>query len=488
MPRWYETTAYRQRHLRLFWPLLLFVVWIALRSGSQMPFAGVIPRWLVSGLVVGAVLLRRRRCLFVAVVVFGAFILGAHAWHVAITPVIGTCDGVVRLIDDPVVSRNGARSSVEFRGLRYVATAYGRAGAALARMGAGEAVSVTARCSTLPLRDVGYLRPRHVVGRMSISATGDKLDAGSALSRSARWVRNSVAHGARSMGEDERALFTGLVIGDDSRQPRSMVAAFRASGLGHLCAVSGQNVAYVLVAFGVALRRLRPTVRLAATVSVVGWFVVITRVEPSVVRAGVMAIAAAWNFHRGHRQAAVDVLAISSLIALFIDPMLAWSVGFLLSVTASLGLITLSGPLTRIIAPRKLATVLAPALAAQIATAPIALTMFGQLPVIALAANCVATPLAGVVMLVGLPLAMVSSYLPDLLARAVMAPLEALVRVVWWTATLAEQLSPRGMWNVFVWMMVAFVVVNRARGTMRASGLSDRVVATYVDGRLSGHR
>jgi predicted membrane metal-binding protein len=131
---------------------------------------------------------------------------------------------------------------------------------------------------------------------------------------------------------------------------------------------------------------------------------------------------------------------------------------------------------------------LAPALAAQIATAPIALTTFGQLPVIALAANCVATPLAGVVMLVGLPLAMVSSYLPDLLARAVMAPLEALVRVVWWTATLAEQLSPRGMWNVFVWMMVAFVVVNRARGTMRASGLSDRVVATYVDGRLSGHR
>jgi competence protein ComEC len=323
---------------------------------------------------------------------------------------------------------------------------------------------------------------------MSIAVIGDAVDEGSALSRSARWVRLSVAHGARSMGEDERALFTGLVIGDDTRQPRSMVASFRASGLGHLCAVSGQNVAYVLVVFGIALRRLRPTARLVATAMVVGWFVVVTRVEPSVVRAGAMAIAAAWSFHRGHQRAPVDVLAMSSLVALFIDPMLGWSVGFLLSVTASLGLVTLSGPLSRIIAPRQLATVLAPALAAQIATAPIAITTFGQLPVIALAANCVATPLAGVVMLVGLPLAIIAARLPDLVAATLMAPLEALVRCVWWTAAVAERVSPRGVWNVVAWVVVAVVVVYRTWRTTRASESSDRVVATYVGGRLFGHR
>jgi len=453
-----------------------------------VPVAQAIPRWVVSGSIVVVVLLIRRRTVVCVAVVVSAFILGANAWHGGTPPEIGQCNGLIRLIEDPVVSKVGVKSTVELRGLRYVATAYGRAGAALARLGAGDAALVSARCSTLSLSDVAYLRPRHVVGRMTISTVGDKVDAGSALSRSARWVRARVDLAARTMGDDERSLFTGLVIGDDSRQPRSMIAAFRASGLGHLCAVSGQNVAYVLVAFGVALRRLRPTTRLTCTALVVGWFVVVTRIEPSVVRAGAMAIAAAWNFHRGHQRAAADVLVISSLVALFIDPMLAWSVGFLLSVTASLGLVTLSRPLGRIIAPTRLATVLAPALAAQIATAPIALTTFGQLPVIALAANCVATPLAGVVMLVGLPLAMVAAHLPDLLAATVMAPLEAMVRIVWWTATLAERVSPRGVWNVIVWVMVAFVVAYRTWTVTRASEMSDRVVATYVNGRLSGHR
>ena len=86
------------------------------------------------------------------------------------------------------------------------------------------------------------------------------------------------------------------------------------------------------------------------------------------------------------------------------------------------------------------------------------------------------------------PLAMVSAFLPDVLAGVVMAPLEAMVRVVWWTATLAQHLSPHGMWNVFVWVMVAVVVAKRARCTAQASGFGDRVVATYVNGRLSGHR
>jgi len=468
--------------------MLLFVVWIALRAGGHVPTVSAIPRSVVSGLIVVVVLLIHHRTVVCVVMVLGAFILGANAWNGGTSPEIGQCDGLIRLIDDPVMSANGTRATVERGGLRYQVTAYGRAGGALARLGAGDAVRVSARCSPLSLASAAYFRPRHVMGRMTISTIGDKVDAGSALSRSARWVRARVDLGARTMGDEERSLFTGLVIGDDSRQPRSMITAFRASGLGHLCAVSGQNVAYVLVAFGVVLRRLRPTARLAATVLVVGWFVVVTRIEASVVRAGAMAIAAAWNFHRGRQRAAVDVLAISSLVALFIDPMLAWSVGFLLSVTASLGLVTLSRPLGRVITPTWLATVLAPALAAQIATAPIALTTFGQLPVIALAANCVATPLAGVVMLVGLPLAMIAAHLPDLLAATVMAPLEAMVRIVWWTATLAEQVSPRGRWNLFAWAIVALVAAYRVSHSAQASDARDRVVATYGNGRLSGHR
>ncbi len=426
-----------------------------------MQVAGLVPRWLVSGVVLIVVATHRRE-LIAGVALVASVVLGANAWHAAPPAEVGECDGVIRVIDDPVASAHVARTVVELRGKRYSANAYGRSGAALARVGAGESVVVSALCSALGTRDVAYLRPRHVMGRMTINFVGDRHHAGSGLARSARWVRKQVAFGARTMGDNEQSLFSGLVIGDDARQPRDMVEAFRASGLGHLCAVSGQNVAYVLVAFGFLLRRLRPIARLTVTVMVVGWFVVVTRVEPSVVRAGAMAIAAAWNFHRGQQRSASDVLAVSSLVALFVDPMLAWSVGFLLSVSASLGLVTLSAPISRII-PSRIATVLAPALAAQIATAPVALSTFGQLPVIALAANCVATPLAGVVMLVGLPMSMLAALLPDVIARLCMAPLEMLVRVVWWTATVAEKLSLHGRWNACAWLMVVVCIALGAR-------------------------
>ena len=46
----------------------------------------------------------------------------------------------------------------------------------------------------------------------------------------------------------EAALFRGLVLGDDAEQPPAMIDRFRASGLSHLTAVSGQNVAFLLAA------------------------------------------------------------------------------------------------------------------------------------------------------------------------------------------------------------------------------------------------
>ena len=461
MARWYETLTHSGRHQAVRWPALVFAVWVAMRLGGHVPVVALSPPWFVSGVVLTA-FLTCRRVVAAVVAVAAAVVLGAHAWHHITPPAVGACDGVIRLIDDPVTSTHVARVVVELHGVRYDARSYGRHSVALARINAGEAVIVRARCSSLSARDVAYSRPRHVLGRMTIIAVGDRRDSGSALSRSALWVRTRVAQGARTMGAAEQSLFTGLVIGDDARQPRAMVEAFRASGLGHLCAVSGQNVAYVLVAFSFLLRRLRPMPRLVATILVVGWFVVVTRVEPSVVRAGAMAIATEWTFHRGSGRTASDVLAISSLAALFVDPMLAWSVGFLLSVSASLGLVTLSAPLGRVI-PSPLAHVLAPALAAQVATAPVALSTFGQLPIIALAANCIATPLAGVVMLVGLPVTMVAAHLPDVAARLCITPLEILVRVVWWTATVAESISPHGAWNVGAWSAVLVVVVWRVR-------------------------
>ena len=116
-----------------------------------------------------------------------------------------------------------------------------------------------------------------------------------------------------------------------------LLDAFRTSGLSHLTAVSGQNVAYVLAAALPLLRRLRAWWRWAATVGLVTWFMAITRFEPSILRAGVMALLAATAYVRGYQVRPVRVLALAVLLLVLVDPLLVWSVGFWLSVGATAG-------------------------------------------------------------------------------------------------------------------------------------------------------
>ena len=70
------------------------------------------------------------------------------------------------------------------------------------------------------------------------------------------------------MGVDDAALFTGLVIGDDARQSPEMISAFRSSGLSHLTAVSGENVAFVLALVAPLLRRCSLRGRLVGALAV----------------------------------------------------------------------------------------------------------------------------------------------------------------------------------------------------------------------------
>ena len=129
-----------------------------------------------------------------------------------------------------------------------------------------------------------------------------------------------------------------------------MVEQFRASGLSHLTAVSGQNVAFLLAAAAPLLRRLRPWTRWTATVALIGWFMSVTRFEPSVLRAGAMLpkqrddIVTALSFARALQadlekaivRASAQDPAVKPEVAL--DQAVAASAGFLQSAEADLAL------------------------------------------------------------------------------------------------------------------------------------------------------
>ena len=194
-------------------------------------------------------------------------------------------------------------------------------------------------------------------------------------------------------------MLRGFVLGDDSALDPGLRQAFRASGLAHMTAVSGQNVAIVAVAIGAVAWLLgigRVGVHVAAIAAIlayalaVGW-------EPSVVRAAVAGCVGSLAWLASRADDRWHALALGALVLLAWQPASLLEPGFQLSFAAVAAILVVV-PRARSRSPR--ATRSRPALAlgvavsgaCSIATAPISWAHFGAIAVWSVPANLVAEP------------------------------------------------------------------------------------------------
>jgi competence protein ComEC len=249
-----------------------------------------------------------------------------------------------------------------------------------------------------------------------------------------------------SLPPERAGLLAGMALGDTSILRGDVEAAFKAAGLTHLMAVSGANLALVLgVALGLALLlgAGRPALGVVGMLVVPG-FVLLTRWEPSVLRAAVMAVLALLGVATGRGPGGRRALCLAVTILLLADPALAFSLGFLLSVTATAGILWLSPPLLRVLParlPEAVRVAGASTLAAQAATLPVAALATGTLPLAALPANLLAIPLAAAPMLLGVlnaVFAIPAAWAADLACLAAAPFLGALIQVAHRARALGE--------------------------------------------------
>jgi competence protein ComEC len=413
--------------------------------------------WSAGAAVAATGLVIRRPALLCVGAALLASGLGARAWDGTAPLHAAPFDGVVTLLDDPEAVNGAIRVTVRASGHRVEAWARGGAGRRLAVRQAGEHVGVVGELG--PVRPVvrRLLAERHIAGQLQISRVFDH-DHGDPLSRGANRVRRALVDGAATMSPAERALFTGFVLGDDRAEPRDLVDDFQASGLSHLTAVSGENLAFLMVLAGPALRRLTLVPRFCVTVGLIGWFALLTRFEPSVVRAAAMAAIAATATVLGRPASTIRLLSLAVAVMVLIDPLLVWSVGWWLSVGATAGIAGLATPLAaRLPGPRPLAQALAVTVAAQVGVAPVAITAFGGLPVVSVPANLLAVPVAGPLMMWGLPAGVVAGLVPPT-AAVLHTPTRLGVR---WIALVARvgARAPLGEANAAVMIGVGVVVL-----------------------------
>ena len=344
--------------------------------------------------------------------------------------------GVATLRTDPVAAYGGVRVQLSLpSGRRAVADARGTDAALLRPMLAGESVVVEGRLAPLSPSARSYFTSRHVGARLDVERI-EAHDRGHLPYRVANDLRRTLARGARGVNDARRPLFLGFVLGDDRGQRPAVVDDFRASGLSHLLAVSGQNVAFVLLLATPLLIRLRLTPRLVVVLGVIGVFALMTRAESSVLRASTVAAIGAIAFTMGRPISGLRTLAVASTLLLLVDPLLVHALGFVLSVAASAGILVFAPAVrARLRGPDVLRETVAVTVAAQAGVLPVLLPTFGGVPVASLVANALAVPVAGSVMVWGLIGGFPAGLLPDPWPAVLHAPTDALVG---WVAMVAR--------------------------------------------------
>jgi competence protein ComEC len=419
---------------------------------------------LLSALLAGVSIPAARRAglrwLVLAVLVaVGAGLHARQSWADLAPDELGMFTGWGRMIDDPQPYPSSTRVIIEIDGERFEMWSRGRAQQQrVRRWRGGEWVHVRGERVELDAERAHRVAWQHVVGRFDLEWASDVVPGGP-VARASNRVRAAIERAAEFIPAPHGALYRGLVIGDDRDQPRDMIERFRTSGLSHLTAVSGQNVAFVMAACGPLLVRLRPWPRWAATVAVIAWFVVITRFEPSILRAGVMAGLSATAFMTGRERSPSRILALAVTGLLLVDPLLLWSIGFWLSVGATAGVCTVGPWLAeRFGALGPMALPLGVTLGAQAGVIVPSVLVFGRLPLVSVVANLLAVPVAGLVMLYGLPAGLLVGAVPALGPMA-MFPARVGTRWVDTVAMVGARLEPDPPWSWLGWAGVVTAVV-----------------------------
>ena len=208
-------------------------------------------------------------------------------------------------------------------------------------------------------------------------------------------VEDAVGRGATGV---RRSLVLGVVLGEDEGLPERVRDDFRASGLYHLLAVSGQNVAFLALGiYGLGwLLRVPRVGRELMTLAAIGLYVLAVGWQPSVIRAGIAGGLASLAWLVARPRDRWHFLALGALVLLAWAPTSALEPGFQLSFAAVaaifVGVPRVRERLEGYPFPRRLAEGLAVAVVCGLVTAPIVLLHFGQAPLYTVLANVLAEP------------------------------------------------------------------------------------------------
>ena len=364
----------------------------------------------------------------------------------ALPPLFGTTvTAPAVLLEQPRPARYGATALAQLRGVRPAAelgaSAPGPAGvdADGPPAGAGERVllRIDSRVAWPPVPTGAIVALRGRLGPLGPFESYQRLrGAHAAISvaqaaptgatRGGPWrlvdVVRRRAEAALSTGlpPAQAALLRGMALGEDEALDPVTRDDFRASGLSHLLAASGENVALLaalalplLAWLGLGLRG-----RQLGVLGLIALYVPLAGGGPSIQRAGVMGAATTVAALAGRPASRWYALLLAAAVTLALNPRASADPGWQLSFAAVAAIALLAPGLRRRLrarrVPSRLAEAAAVSAAATLGTAPLIALHFSQLSLVSLPANLLAAPAVAPIMWLGMLAAAVGQLAPAL--------------------------------------------------------------------------
>ena len=259
---------------------------------------------------------------------------------------------------------------------------------------------------------------------------------------------------AENVGGDEGAFLNGLVTGYRADFSKELKDDFVKAGVMHLIAVSGLNVAYIIIFLSItfSLLRIPLNVKIYLIIIALIFYCFFTGAAASIVRAVIMGSLMILNYRVQRKINFLNVIGLSALVILLIDARQLFDAGFILSYSAVLSIVIIFERINEVFGKRFDEWVkdwrkifyygyitLLTSVAAQVGVLPITIKYFEKVSLVGIFTNIIAIPLSNFSLAIGfiqILAGIFSDYLCSVVAEVNYVLLHLQIMFIKWAADL----------------------------------------------------
>ena len=251
-----------------------------------------------------------------------------------------------------------------------------------------------------------------------------------------------------SISEEFGELGFAMFFGDKSGLEEHLSNSYSESGIGHLLAVSGLHVGFVvtLLSLFLALFKLNDKAKFCIISIAVFMYAFMCGFSVSVTRALIMTVVLLFSKLRKQKYDSLSSLAFAGIIVLLWNPLFVFDVGYILSFSTVASIILFSHFFTVFFSKflnNKFASALSISLSASIGTTFTMMICFEKLSILSVVINMIAIPVASVAFMMMFLFVLIALIIPPL--GALLYAFEFLMKIVTGMSQIFGSISLVGM-------------------------------------------